>query len=188
MSKSKSKSKTKNKTKQKSRVNKFTKKNNKKRSIAPFSGKIYQITSPNCTHVDNCCIYNKWQYAFNSNGTAYNLNIVKDGNTFTAVPNIEIVQSNIDKYLYFSPMIFPKNNKLIVRYVQTGMKFNKNYTSIDTGYKIGGPFFQFALDNEVGKNFYKGYSKNKQELMKKNFESGQLLFAPDSYPTIFKVI
>ena len=83
-------------------------------------------------------------------------------------------------------MIYPKNNKLIVRYVQTGMKFNTDYTSVNAGYDIGGPFFQFALDSEVGKNFYKGYSKNMQEIMKKNFENQQLLFAPDSYPTILK--
>lgn len=164
----------------------FTRNNKKKKFIPRFAGQTYELTAPNCTHVNTGCIPNKWQYAFNKYGTSYNLNIVKDDETFTAVSNIEIVQSNKDKYLYFSPMIFPKNNKLIVRYVQTGMKFNTDYTNVNAGYDIGGPFFQFALDSEVGKNFYRGYSKDKQELMKKRFEHGQLLFAPVSYPTILK--
>ena len=180
------KNKTQNKSRTKRKKNRkfnFTKKNKKK-----FAGQKYELTAPNCKHKNEDCVPNKWQYAFNKNGTAYDLNIVKDGQTFTVVPNIEILRSNKDTNLYFSPMIYPKNKNLIERYVQTGMKFNKDYTKVNVGYNIGGPFFQFALDNKFGKNFYKGYSKDKQEIMNKNFKNGELLVAPASYPTILKKI
>lgn len=155
--------------------------------IPPFAGYVYEFIAPNDGGT--------WQYAFNQDGTAYDLNFKVAGETSftTPVPDIEIAQSIDDPYLYFSPMIFPNNSNVIVRYVQTGMRFSRDYGSINIDYDtVGGPFFEFNKDNEYGQkafsNLHSEYHNDIQTIMQTNFDNSYIVIAPSSYSTIIRSV
>jgi hypothetical protein len=162
--------------------------------IPPFAGYVYEFTDP---------MGNRWQYAFNHDGTGYDLNLILSTGAFsTPVPDIEIAQSIDDSYLYFSPMIFPENSNIIVRYVQTGMRFSRDYGSINIDYfdnGPGGPFFQFNKDTVEGydaftklSNYYRDTSSSLatqadvssiKQTMIDNVDSSYIVIPPLKYPT-----
>lgn len=115
-------------------------------------------------------------YKFHQNGKYYNL--IDTSSNQTVVNNIEIAQSIINPYKYFSPMIFSSSGRY-PKYVQTGMVFNADYTNISVNnynLKDGGPFFTINLDTSaVFNNLYNSASSDFKSLMNNNWQNGYLL-------------
>ena len=129
-------------------------------------------------------------YIFNKYGTAFDLFIItKNGEKKLGMRNILVKNTNHDKYLYFSPMTFKsQKDELLKRYIMSGMKFSKDYKSLDiNSQKYGGPYFEYDMEFEINKNISNEYTKDEKECVLSCIKHKHLLWCPKGFSTIYKL-
>ncbi len=162
--------------------NNSKKKNRKLQLISPFAGKSYY------TYFEK--EIGGTVYIFNKNGTAFDLFIItKNGEKKLGMKNILVKNTSHNKYLFFSPMTFKtQKDEILKRFIITGMKFSKDYKSLDVdSRKYGGPYFEYDMEFEINKNISNEYSKDEKECVLSCIKHKHLLWCPEGFPTIYRL-